>query len=113
MVQVQNGTGTDSLASHVADFLASKGYPVNDLDTANAFDGAKHAQSEIIDVSGSNTAAATEIAGWLNIPASRIRTATASERSTIGSGPAIVVVLGTDGNFGELIQSPTTSVSGG
>jgi LCP family protein required for cell wall assembly len=112
-VQVQNGTGTDSLASHVADFLASKGYPVNDLNTANAFDGQKHTQSEIIDVSGSNTAAATEIAAWLNIPASRIRTATASEKSKIGDGPEIVVVLGSDGNFAQLIQSPTTSVSGG
>jgi LCP family protein required for cell wall assembly len=112
-VQVQNGTGTDSLAKGVVQFIASKGYPVDDLDTANAYDGAEHTQSVIIDMSGDNSRSAVQIANWLNIDPSRIRKATAAEKQAITGDPAIVVLLGKDGNFGTLIQSPTTSTPGG
>jgi len=112
-VQVQNGTGTDSLARGVVQFIASKGYPVDDLDSANAFDGKEHAQSEIIDMDGTNTRSAFQLATWLNIDPSRIRKATAAEKQAITGDPAIVVLLGKDDNFGALIQSPTTSTPGG
>jgi hypothetical protein len=112
-VQVQNGTGTDSLARGVVQFIASKGYPVDDLDTANAYDGAEHAQSEIIDMDGSNNRSAFQIATWLNIDPGRIRQATSAEKQAITGDPAIVVLLGKDGNFSTLIQSPTTSTPGG
>ncbi|HEY7802777.1 MAG TPA: LCP family protein [Dehalococcoidia bacterium] len=113
-VQVQNGTSTDKLATQVADFIASKGYPVNELTTANAFDGSSaHGQSEILDVGGDNQANAEMIANWLKIPIARVRAATASEKSKITGNPQVVVLLGTDDNFGSLIQSAATANAGG
>ena len=86
---MQNGTSTDKLATQVADFIASKGYPVNELTTANAFDGSSaHGQSEILDVGGDNQANAEMIANWLKIPIARVRAATASEKSKITGNPA-------------------------
>jgi hypothetical protein len=43
-----------------------------------------------------------------------VRDATAAEKTALASNPAeIVVVLGADVDFEQLIQSPTTSVPGG
>ncbi|MBF6599112.1 MAG: LCP family protein [Dehalococcoidia bacterium] len=113
MVQVQNGTSINELAKRVTAFIASRGYPVDDLTTANAFDGASHSQSEILDISGNNQANAEMIANWLKIPISRVRPATATERAKITGGAEVVVLLGTDGNFGALTQSAASPSAGG
>jgi polyisoprenyl-teichoic acid--peptidoglycan teichoic acid transferase len=113
LVQVQNGTGTDKLASNVVDFLASKGYPVNDLLVANAFDGKSHSASEILDMTGTNRGNAYLIADWLKIPVARVRDATAAEKAAITGSPGIVVLLGTDGDFGALTQSAPATPAGG
>ena len=113
LVQVQNGTGTDSLAKQVVQFIAAKGYPVDDLNIANAFDGQTHAESEILDLTGTSQATALQIAGWLEIPPEQVRVATADERAAISGDARIVVVLGNDADFATLIKSPTTSIPGG
>src|SRR5205807_1009730 len=64
-VEVQNGTATDSLARRVAEYIASKGYPIDDLNADNVFDGEMHTQSEIIDVGGVNQGNAYKLASWL------------------------------------------------
>ncbi len=113
-VQVQNGTSTEGLARAIVGYIIGRGYPQNDLNPANVYDGLPHARSEIIDVNGTNRQNAFIIADWLKIDPSRVRDATPDEKTALAANPAeIVVVLGSDVNFNELIQSPTTSVPGG
>ncbi len=113
-VQVQNGAGVEGLAARVVSYIIGKGYPANDLNPANVFDGASHATSEIIDLDGTHEKNGYLLASWLKIPDSGYRKATAAERATMSAGGAsIVVILGSDTNFEQLIQSPTTSVPGG
>jgi hypothetical protein len=114
-VQVQNGTETDGLASRVIAYLAAEhDYPIDDLNVANAFDGASHEMSEIIDIDGTNRRNAYLLAKWLDIPVDQVRDATAAEAEALAdSNASIVVILGDDVDFDTLIQSPTTSVPGG
>lgn len=113
-VQVQNGTGAEGLATRIVAFIAGKGYPTNELNAANVFDGAQHAKSEIIDVKGTNRRNAYLLANWLQIDPSQVRDATDAERAAMAANPAeIVVIIGADLDVGRLIESPTTSVPGG
>ena len=112
-VEVQNGTGTDSLARRVIEYIASRGYPIDDLNADNVFDGEVHAQSEILDVGGDNLRNAYLLADWLKIPVAQVRNATPDERAAMTGSPDIVVILGSDVDYGQLIQSPTTSVPSG
>jgi LCP family protein required for cell wall assembly len=113
-VQVQNGTDTDGLAARVVAYIAAQGYPVDDLNVANAFDGAPHDVSEIIDIDGKHRQNAYLLAKWLDIPVDQVRDATAAEaEALVDSDAAIIVILGEDVDFDTLIQSPTTSVPGG
>lgn len=113
-VQVQNATGSDGLASRVVEFIASKGYPPNDLNAANVFDGASHNVSEILDLNGESRQQAYLLAKWLDLPAASVRDATADERAALeGTNADVVIILGNDVDFDRLIQSPTTSVAGG
>ncbi|HYM16859.1 MAG TPA: LCP family protein [Dehalococcoidia bacterium] len=114
MVQVQNGTNTNGLATQVLAFIAGKGYPQNELNATNAFDGAQHAKTEILDVKGTNRRNAYLLANWLQIPPDRVRDATAREKTALASDTAqIVVIVGSDLNVSRLLESPTTSVPGG
>ncbi len=113
-VQVQNGTGAEGLASRIVAYIIGRGYPANDLNAANVYDGQSHSLSEIIDVSGKNHNNAFILANWLNIPTSQVRNATAAEQSAMASNPAeIVVVLGKDVDYTQLTTSPTTDTPGG
>ncbi|MDP9236201.1 MAG: LCP family protein [Chloroflexota bacterium] len=113
-VQVQNGTGTEGLASRVVAYIAGKGYSTNDLSAANVFDGASHDQSLILDVGGTHRNNAYLIADWLKIPVANVRDASAAEKTALAGNPAeIVIVVGSDLDFSQLIQSPMTSVPGG
>lgn len=112
-VQVQNGAGVDGLAARIVSYIIGKGYPANDLNPANVFDGAPHTKSEIIDLDGTHEKNGYLLASWLKIPETRYRKATPAERAAITGGASIVVILGSDTNFAQLIQSPTTSVPGG
>lgn len=113
-VQVQNGTSTEGLASRVVNYIASKGYPLDDLYPANVFDEQSHDLTEIIDLDGTHERNAFLIASYLDIDPARVRPATESERSAMADANAeIVVILGTDVDFDTLIQSPTTTTPGG
>ena len=112
-VEVQNGTATDSLARRVAEYIASKGYPIDDLNADNVFDGEMHSQSEIIDVGGANQGNAYKLASWLKIPIGQVRNATPDEKASISGNADIVVILGDDVDYGQLIQSSTTTTDGG
>lgn len=113
-VQVQNGSGVEGLGGRVLDYIASKGYPATDLvPPVNAWDGAPHATTEIIDLDGTHEKNGYLLANWLGLKDTAYRKATAAERAAIGSSAAVIVVLGNDVDFDTLIQSPTTSVPGG
>jgi LCP family protein required for cell wall assembly len=113
-VEIQNGTNTDGLATRILTYIASKGYPPNELGVANAPDGTQHTKTEIIDLNGNNRRNAYLLANWLEIPPDQVRDGTADEKAAMSSDPAdIVVVLGSDINIDHLIESPTTSVPGG
>ncbi len=114
-VQVQNGTGTDGLATSVVNYLAAeRNYPVENLNPANVFDGESHDISEVIDLDGTHERNGRLLAKWLNIADERYRPATEAERATMQDADAdIVIILGADIDFGALIQSPTTITPGG
>ncbi|MBI2723980.1 MAG: LCP family protein [Chloroflexi bacterium] len=113
-VQVQNATGTEGLAARVVAYIAGKGYPQNDLNSANVFDGASRTTSVILDIDGTNRSNAYLLADWLKIPVSAVRDATAAEKTALAGAPAdVVVILGSDVDYGQLIQSPTTTTPGG
>ena len=113
-VQIQNGAGVEGLAASVVSYIIGKGYPANDLNPANVFDGASHTKSEVIDLDGTHEKNGYLLATWLGIPDSSYRKATSSEQTAMtASGTSLVVILGSDTNFQQLIQSPTTSVPGG
>ena len=113
-VQVQNGTGAEGLASSIVKYIIGRGYPENELNAANVYDGQSHSMSEIIDVDGSNRNNANILADWLKIPTSHVRNATAAEKSAMAANPAdIVVVLGSDVDYGQLTAAATTDTPGG
>jgi len=114
-VQVQNGTSTDGLAGRVVSYIASRGYPVDDLNPANVFDGLLHEKSEIIDLDGTHRQNAYLLATWLDIPVANVRDATPDERTAMTEGNAqLVVILGSDEDFSEVLQSPaSTGTEGG
>ena len=95
-VQVQNATGTDGLATRVVSYIARKGYPVDDLNSANVFDGAVARASEVIDLDGTHEKNAYLIANWLDIDADE-RPQSHARRTRRHDQPAdaeIVVILG-------------------
>ncbi len=112
-VQVQNGTATDGLAAQVVNFIAAKGYPINDLNPANVFDGASHDITEIIDLKGTNEKNRLQLAGILGIDPSRAREATPEERAAIGADADIVIIIGADFDLDRLTQAPATGAPGG
>lgn len=114
VVQVQNGAGIDGLAGRVVSYIASKGYPLGDLESANVFDGLAHEETEIIDVDGTHERNGFLLAKYLGLDPARVRVATATEKAQLeGSPAAIVVVLGADFDLDSLIQSPTTTTPDG
>jgi LCP family protein required for cell wall assembly len=114
-VQVQNGTSTDGLAGRIVSYIASRGYSVDDLNAANVFDGALHEKSEIIDLDGTHRQNAFLLATWLGIPAANVRDATPGERTAMAETDSqIVVILGADEDFAEILDSPaSTGTEGG
>ncbi len=113
-VQIQNGTETDGLAGRVASYIATKGYPLEDLSPANVFDGQPHDVSVILDLAGTHEGSRLALAGMLGIDPGNARAATETERTELGDVAAeIVIILGSDVDFEELIQSPTTTTPGG
>jgi LCP family protein required for cell wall assembly len=95
VVEVQNGTSTQGLASRAVEYLHGLGIKEEALFAANAATPG-HAKTEIVDFSG-KTYTADKIASWLGLPKSAIRTSTAADAG-IRTKPTsdIVVILGTD-----------------
>jgi hypothetical protein len=111
-VQIQNGAGIDGLAADVARFIAGNGY--RDLLTDNAYDGVAHDTSVVLDLTDQHERSRLQLAAMLGIEPQNARPATAAELSAIGVVEAdIVIVLGSDVDYGTLIQSPTTTTPGG
>jgi hypothetical protein len=80
----------------------------------NAWDGAPHKTTEIIDLDGTHEKNGFLLTSWLGLKETAYRKATSAERTALSSGGAtIIVVLGNDVDFDTLIQSPTTSIPGG
>ena len=113
-VEFQNGTGTDGLATRVLQYVAARGYPVEDMFSANVYDGELHDVSEIIDLTGTFEQSRFQLARWLGIDPTNARTATEAEIAALNGVEAdIIVILGADVDFDDLIQSPTTTTPGG
>jgi LCP family protein required for cell wall assembly len=96
-VQVQNGTGVEGLATRVVNFIATRGYPQNDLYPANVYDGALHDVSLIIDIDGTHEKNRLLIANWLGIDLENARPATPDEAEALAASEAdIIVIIGAD-----------------
>jgi LCP family protein required for cell wall assembly len=115
-VQIQNGAGIDRLAANVAAYIASNGggFRVEDLTVGDAYDGAEHDTSVVLDLSDTHERRRLQLASMLGIDPANARAATATELTEIGAVDAeIIVVLGSDVDYDTLIQSPTTTTPGG
>jgi hypothetical protein len=112
-VQIQNGAGIEGLASDVMNVVVTLGYPLEDLSTANAFDGETHDSTEIIDVAGTNENRSYLLARDLGFDPSIVRRPRPSEQTALGDINAdIIIIIGTDFDL-EAVQSPETSATGG
>jgi len=112
-VQIQNGAGIEGLASDVMNFVVTLGYSLEDLSTANAFDGETHTSTAIIDVDGTNENRSYLLARDLGFDPTIVRRPTAVEQTALdGVNADIIVILGTDFDL-ESVQSPETSATGG
>ena len=113
-VEVQNGTGSEGLASRVVRYIAARGYPVDDLNAANTTDGIAHGESLIIDIDGSHEQNRLLLARWLDIDLDNVRAATTDEAATFaGMNADILIILGTDVDYDSLIDAETGTTEGG
>ena len=111
-VQIQNGAGIEGLAADVMNFVVTQGYSLDDLSTANVFDGETHTETEIIDVSGTNENPGYLLARKLGFEASIVRPPSEDEKAALnGVNADIIVILGTDFDI-DSVLSETTSAGG-
>ena len=103
LVEVQNGTGKEGLASKAVSYFAEMGFPASGLVAANADDGLYHATTEIVDFTG-KTYTAQRLADWLDLPSECIRAARTEDSDLSTTSADIVVILGDDANI-EAIRS--------
>lgn len=109
-VQVRNGTGTDGLASRVINYIATRGYPLEDLLTGNA---EASERSAIIDLDGTHEQNRLLLAKWLGIDLEQVRSATPEEAQALsGTQAEIVVILGEDFDESTLSSSAVITPGG-
>jgi len=103
VVEVQNGSGRDDEATNAVSLFVDFGVAKANLITSPA--GSSTGQTVIIDFTG-KAYTAQRIAGWLDLPATRVRVST-PEDSALRVDPTadIVVILGEDVEI-ESAQSP-------
>ncbi len=106
-VEVQNATGVDGAATQAIDYFTSLGIPQSSLIAVNNA-ATTSATTQIIDFTG-KTYTAQRLAGWLSVPSSSIRKATAADASLRTSNADIVVILGSDARVDAAFASPTQS----
>jgi LCP family protein required for cell wall assembly len=96
IVEVQNSSGADGLATQVATYFTEFGFSPDAVAATSAGDGTLQPETAIIDFTGKDSTA-QRVAALLGVPASQIRPATAADRSlaTIANVD-IVVILGED-----------------
>jgi len=95
LVEIQNGTGVDGIASRAVDFLAGLGFPSASLVAASVSDNRVRPQTVIVDFSGKQYTV-ERLASLLNVPPDRIRVATAADSGLRSEQSDVVVILGTD-----------------
>jgi len=98
LVEVQNGTGEEGLASEAVSYFVEMGFPASGLVAANAAGGLLHTTTEIVDFTG-KTYTAQRLADWLGLPSERIRAARTEDSDLTTIGADIVVILGDDANI--------------
>ncbi len=103
LVEVQNGTGREGLASEAVSYFVGMGFPASGLVAGNDTNGLYHATTEIVDFTGKSYTA-QRLADWLDVPAECIRAAGTEDGDLTTTGADIVVILGDDANI-DAIQS--------
>ncbi|MGB6836245.1 MAG: LCP family protein [Dehalococcoidia bacterium] len=104
LVEVQNGTGEEGLASEAVSYFVEMGFPASGLVAANAAGGLLHTTTEIVDFTG-KTYTAQRLADWLGLPSERIRAARTEDSDLTTISADIVVILGDDANIDAIRSS--------
>lgn len=95
-VEVQNSSGTDGLATQVANYFTEFGFSPDSVSATSASDGTVESETQIIDFTGKDSTA-QRVAALLGVPANQIRPATAADQALATvANVDIVVVLGQD-----------------
>ncbi len=96
VVEVQNGSGTDGLATEVASYLTDFGFSSDSVSATNGSDGTLRPLTEIIDFTGKNSTA-QRLANLLGVPIAQVRPATTGDRTLATVANAdVLIVLGQD-----------------
>jgi hypothetical protein len=95
-IQVQNGTNQNGLAKDAVDYISSLGVPLAQLEAVE--DGPNVSQTEII-VYTNKDYTARRLAGWLELPETRIRPATDADWALNPTGWDIIITLSNDANL--------------
>lgn len=97
LVEIQDGTGQDTLADETYDLLIDLGFPEESLISVLPPDGGVFAQTAILDFSGgTKDYTLSRLADWLKVPPDRIRQALPEEEALRNTNADIVVQLASD-----------------
>jgi LCP family protein required for cell wall assembly len=106
VVEVQNGTGEVGMADSTVKLLTNLGFPQQSLIAAAAPNGDVFPKTTIVDFSGQKKGYTLQkLAGWLDVPAERIRQATAADEGLRTTEADILVLLGSDTDITSLSSS--------
>lgn len=96
VVEIQNGSGTDGLATQVVEYLTEFGFSSDSLTAANTVDGSIRPLTVLIDFSGKEYTV-EKLASLLAVPPDQVRRAGPQDRdlSTVENAD-IVIILGAD-----------------
>jgi hypothetical protein len=99
IVEVQNGTSTEGLATGAARYLSSQGLPQSNVTASDT--PAAATDTEIV-VFTDTQYTAERIAGWLGVSTAQIRTATAADAALRTTDADILVLIGNDAEIEEV-----------
>jgi len=101
IVEVLNGTDTPKLAEDFASFLRSQGMPSEQVAIDELQDGPLYASTLIVNF-GDKSYTTEQLAKWLNLPPSRVKTGTDPEAQEFtGRQGNVLVILGADASLPE------------
>jgi len=106
VVEIQNGSGEDGMASSTLNLLVNLGIPEQSLIASTAPNDAVFEQTVIVDYSGKEYTT-QKLADWLEVPVGQVRLATPTDEGLRTTDADVLVLLGNDTDISSLSAAST------